>query len=223
MARFPFDTSSMTLDTVNEGEIVLPDRLTADWIRTRFADPPFWRPELRFDKPLQTAKNPPIPASVLIPIVSRDEGLSMLMTQRTDHLHDHPGQVSFPGGREDEADASPFETALREAEEEIGLHRRHVDIIGTLPHYVTASGYRVTPVVSIVQPPFSIAPEPFEVADVFEVPLSYLMAGANHRLVTADFPQGLGRRTFYAIPYDKYFIWGATAGMLRNLFHFLRA
>ena len=223
MGKVQFDPTTMELDIVRGETAVRAERLDVDWIRSRFANPPVWQPEDRLEKRFPTAFDPPTPASVLVPIVARDEGPVMLLTKRTDHLHDHPGQVSFPGGRQDEGDASAVETALREAEEEVGLHRRHVDVIGRLPEYVTGSGYNITPIVSIVQPPFSLQPEPFEVADVFEVPLLHLMDPANHRILTADFPRGLGRRSFYAIPYDKYLIWGATAGMLRNLFHFLRA
>jgi 8-oxo-dGTP pyrophosphatase MutT (NUDIX family) len=160
---------------------------------------------------------------VLIPVVQRPAGLTMLLTQRTDHLSDHAGQVSFPGGRAEEQDSSPIETALRETEEEIGLHRRHVEIVGVLPDYLTGTGYRITPVVALVTPPFELAADPNEVAEIFEVPLSFLMDGANHQRMSIDLPEGAGQRSFYAMPYQRFFIWGATAGMLRNLFHFLRA
>lgn len=223
MAKFPFDPASMVLDYTGGEAALQTERLSVDWIRSRFAEPPEWRPEVRSDSRTPAIVREPAPASVLVPLVVRDEGTAMLLTRRTEHLHDHPGQVSFPGGRTEEGDASAVETALREAEEEIGLHRRHVDVIGELPEYVTASNYRVTPVVSIIHPPFDVKPDPFEVAEVFEVPLAFLMNGVNHRRYTAEFSRGWGKRSFYAIPYGDYFIWGATAGMLRNLFHFLRA
>ena len=223
MSKFPFDPASMVLEYAGTEDAIEPKRLTSDWIRSRFTDPPAWVPEVRLEKQLMTAHNPPSPASVLVPLVAREDGLHMLLTKRTDHLHDHPGQVSFPGGRMEDSDRTPIDTALRETEEEIGLHRQHVDIIGALPEYLTGTGYRVTPIVSIVQPPFDLTPDPFEVAQIFEVPLPYLMDGVNHRRMHADFPNGLGRRSFYAIPYENHLIWGATAGMLRNLFHFLRA
>ncbi|MEA5096976.1 MAG: CoA pyrophosphatase [Burkholderiaceae bacterium] len=223
MATYPFDPSSMVLEYTGGEHPLHSERLSADWIRSRFANPPEWQPEIRSDNRLPVTVEQPTPASVLIPIVARDQGAVMLLTRRTEHLHDHPGQVSFPGGRKEESDASAVETALREAEEEIGLHRRHVDIIGALPEYITSSNYRVTPIVSIVQPSFGLKPDPFEVAEVFEVPLSFLMTGTNYQRLHADFPRGLGRRSFYAIPYEQHFIWGATAAMLRNLFHFLRA
>lgn len=222
MAKLPFDPLSMKLDSIAGEPAIRPEFLSVDSIRTRFANPPRWEPEINSETRLLTAPQQPVSASVLIPIVAHRSGTSMLLTQRTAHLHDHPGQVSFPGGRAEEADASPVETALRETEEEIGLKRSHVDVIGELPEYITATGYRVTPVVSIVQPPFELKPDPFEVAEVFEVPLSFLMDGMNHQRRVAEYPQGMGRRSFYAMPFGKFFIWGATAGMLRNLFHFLR-
>ncbi|RJX30383.1 MAG: CoA pyrophosphatase [Oxalobacter sp.] len=223
LGKVPFDPSTMRIETIADREVVHPDRLNVDWIRSRFSNPPAWQPEDRLEKRLPTAFDPPMPASVLVPIVARAEGPAMLLTKRTDHLHHHPSQVSFPGGRVEESDTSPIETALRETMEEVGLHRGHIDIIGRLPEYVTGTGYRVTPIVSIVTPPFELEPDSFEVAEVLEVPLSHLMNAMNHRLLTAEFPNGIGWRSFYAIPYEKYFIWGATAGMLRNLFHFLRA
>ncbi|HWW68634.1 MAG TPA: CoA pyrophosphatase, partial [Duganella sp.] len=163
----------------------------------------------------------PTPAAVLIPLVLRENGLTILLTQRNPDLTDHPGQVSFPGGRAEAYDADAVDTALRESEEEIGLARAHVDIIGTMPDYYTGTGYRVTPVVGLIAPPFELQPDPSEVAEIFEVPLAFLMDGMNHQRLSAQLPSG--RRSFYAMPYGEYYIWGATAGMLRNLFHFLRA
>lgn len=223
MATLPFDPSTAVVESIGGEAALHPERLALDWIRSRFANPPEWQPEISFENRLRTAFDPPTPASVLIPIVVRDPGLSMLFTRRTDHLTEHAGQVSFPGGRTEENDASSIETALRETEEEIGLQRHHIEVIGTLPEYITATGFRVTPVVSIIQPPFGLEPDPYEVAEVFEVPLSFLMDGMNHQRILAEFPRGMENRSFYAIPYEHYFIWGATAGMLRNLFHFLRA
>ena len=223
LATLLFDPSSAVVESIGGEAAIRPERLAVDWIRSRFSNPPDWQPEVRIEKKLQTAFDPPTPASVLIPIIAREHGLSMLLTRRTDHLHDHPGQVCFPGGRVEKADDSAIDTALRETEEEVGLDRRYVDVIGSMPEYITATGYRVTPIVSIIDPLFQIKPDPYEVAEVFEVPLSYLMDGMNHQRIVAEFPPGMRNRSFYAIPYEKYFIWGATAGMLRNLFHFLRA
>ena len=146
--------------------------------------------------------------------------LKILLTQRTAHLHDHPGQISFPGGRSDPEDTSAIDTALREAEEEIGLPASRVEVLGSLPHYLTITGYQVTPVVSLVDAGHFYKPDEFEVADVFEVPLSFLLDPANHQVRLWQSEQG-GRR-FYSMPYENRFIRGATAGMLRNLYHLLK-
>jgi 8-oxo-dGTP pyrophosphatase MutT (NUDIX family) len=159
----------------------------------------------------------------LVPLVVRENHISLLLTQRTAHLHDHAGQISFPGGRVDPDDVDAVATALRETEEEIGLSRRHIEVIGSLPDYFTGTGFQVTPVVGLVHPPFDLAADEFEVAEIFEVPLHFLMDGANHQRRSAEFPGKPGRRTFYAMPFQHYFIWGATAAMLRNLYHFVRA
>lgn len=155
------------------------------------------------------------PAAVLFPIVRRDEFPTVLLTQRTAHLKDHAGQISFPGGRVEAEDPSPVHTALRETEEEIGLDRQHVDVLGFLPEYRTGTGFRVTPVVALVNPPFKLALDPFEVAEAFEVPLGFLLDPANHKRHSLHYRGAL--RHFYAMPYGDYFIWGATAGMIRSL------
>ena len=155
------------------------------------------------------------PASVLFPIVLRQSGPSVLLTQRTAHLKDHPGQISFPGGRVEPADASPAATALREAQEEIGLAARHVEILGYLPEYRTGTGFRVTPVVAVVKPPFDLRPEPGEVAEIFEVPFSFLMDSANHQQHSQHYRGKL--RHYFAMPYGEYFIWWATAGIIVTL------
>jgi 8-oxo-dGTP pyrophosphatase MutT (NUDIX family) len=162
-----------------------------------------------------------IPASVLFPIVLRENGASVLLTQRTDHLRDHPGQVSFPGGRVEPDDSSPAHTALREAQEEIGLAAEHVEIVGYLPEYRTGTGFRVTPVVALVRPPFELSPDKQEVAEIFEVPLAFLMDPSNHqqRLI-----HNRGKlRPYFAMPYGDYFIWGATAGIIVALHQALMA
>ena len=161
------------------------------------------------------------PAAVLFPIVLRAEGCTVLLTQRTAHLRDHPGQISFPGGRVEKEDLSAIHTALRETEEEIGLSRDRIEVLGYLPEYRTGTGFQVTPVVALVQPPFELSPDPFEVAEVFEVPLDFLLDTSNHKRHSLHHRGAL--RHYYAMPYGEYFIWGATAGMLRNLYHFLAA
>ena len=156
-----------------------------------------------------------IPAAVLFSIVLRDHEPSVLLTQRNPDLKDHPGQISFPGGRVEPQDVSPAATALREAEEEVGLDPARVEVVGYLPVYRTVTGFCVTPVVAIVKPPVDLRPDPGEVADVFEVPLSFLLDSANHRRCTMQFE---GRqRDFFAVPYGDRYIWGATAGIILGL------
>jgi len=159
------------------------------------------------------------PAAVLIPIVDRRQenpaGLRVLFTRRAGHLKDHSGQVSFPGGRVAEADASPEATALREAEEEIGLAPARVELLGRLPEYHTRTGFRITPVVGIVTPPFELRADANEVEEIFEVPLAFLLDPANHQRQSREWQGEL--RWFFAMPYEGHYIWGATAGMLVNL------
>jgi 8-oxo-dGTP pyrophosphatase MutT (NUDIX family) len=154
------------------------------------------------------------PAAVLVPVVARPE-LTVLLTLRTEHLPSHAGQIAFPGGKVDPDDPTPIATALREAEEEVGLDPRLVEPIGFLDVYRTGTGFRILPVVALVQPDYQAAPNPEEVADVFEVPLAFLMDAANHRLDTL-FWRGKDR-TYHAMPFGDRYIWGATAGMLKNM------
>ncbi|MEY2631377.1 MAG: hypothetical protein RIR00_31 [Pseudomonadota bacterium] len=155
------------------------------------------------------------PAAVLFGVVLHADRKTVLLTKRTSHLRDHPGQVSFPGGRMEAHDASPAATALREAEEEIGLAADHVEVIGYLPEYRTGTGFRVTPVVGLLTPPFHLQPDPFEVAEIFEVPLEFLLNATNHQRHSVHLRGAL--RHYYAMPFGDYFIWGATAGMIRSL------
>ena len=223
MSKLLFDPELIPVESIASEVAVDAERLTSDWLRRRFAAATDWTPEFTDEHRLRSQEKEMTAASVLLPIIERPQGLTMLLTQRTAHLTDHGGQVSFPGGRADQEDQSPIHTALRETEEEIGLQRQHIEVIGTLPDYMTGTGYHVTPVVALVKPPFTLRAEPFEVAEIFEVPLAFLMNGHHHQRRTVDLPNGGGRRTFYAMPYERFFIWGATAGMLRNLFHFVRA
>jgi 8-oxo-dGTP pyrophosphatase MutT (NUDIX family) len=158
----------------------------------------------------------PRAAAVLVPIVARSEGLSVILMQRPATMAAHPGEVSFPGGKADAADASPVETALREAEEEIGLAREHVEVLGFLDCYQVGSGFRIVPVVGLVTPPFTLTVDAREVVDVFEVPLAFVMDSANHQKRSRE-ARG-ETQWFYAMPYDNRFIWGATANIIRNLF-----
>jgi len=145
----------------------------------------------------------------------REAGPTVLLTQRTDHLHHHPGQISFAGRRVEQHDESPLETALRETEEEIGLARRHVEVIGRLPEYRTVTGFAICPVVGLVCPPFELELDDFEVAEVFEVPLGFLLEPANRQRHRIEY-QGV-MREYFAMPWQGRFIWGATAGMLVSL------
>lgn len=166
----------------------------------------------------------PSKASVLIPIVMRDQP-SVLLTQRNAHMSTHSGQVAFPGGRVDEGDFDVAHTALREAWEEVGLAGEYVDVLGNLPIYTTGTAFIVTPVVGLVRPGFSLQINPDEVDAAFEVPLDFLMNPAHHRLHAFE-AEGV-RREWFSMPYlddgHERFIWGATAGMLRNLYRFLMA
>ena len=155
-------------------------------------------------------------AAVLVPVVGHSSGLTVIFTQRTVHLKAHSGQVSFPGGRAEPEDPTPEFTALREAQEEIGVAMDRVEVVGRLPEYLTRTGFRVTPVVGLLAPPLSLAPDPREVAEVFEVPLSFLLDPRNHRRETREVQ---GRQVgYYVMQYGSRRIWGATAGMLVNLY-----
>jgi 8-oxo-dGTP pyrophosphatase MutT (NUDIX family) len=154
-------------------------------------------------------------AAVLIPLIPRDDDIHVLLTQRTPHLKDHPSQISFPGGRVEGGDQDRIETALREAEEEIGLARDHVMVLGSLPDYDMPSGFRVSPVIGWIEPPITLKLDPVEVDSAFEVPLSFLLNPANHQYRRYEFN---GRnREYLAMPYEGRYIWGATAGMLQRL------
>ena len=208
---------------------VSPDRLSAQALAQRFAQPPRWQPDIEVDRWMQAPD--PRPASVLVPLVMRPDP-TVLLTQRTAHLSQHAGQISFPGGRQDPEDLHPVATALREAEEEVGLAPDRVQVLGSLPTYTTGTGFVVTPVVGLITPDraehesLRLRPQADEVAEVFEVPLAFLMDPRHHQRRGVQIgPQTL---EFFAMPWQmapdrEYFIWGATAAMLRNLYRFLAA
>ena len=170
-------------------------------------------------KPDAALPPPLVHAAVLVPIILRATGATLLLTQRTAHLRDHAGQISFPGGRCEPSDASPEATALREAEEEVGLIAEQVEILGRLPEYHTVTGFLITPVVALVTPPLNLKLDDFEVAEVFEPPLEFLLDQKNHQRQQREF-QG-ETREYWAMPWQGRYIWGATAGMLVDLHHFL--
>ncbi len=166
-------------------------------------------PFVRGDKPLKNA-------AVLVPLVDRGtDGLTVMLTKRTDHLANHGGQISFPGGRCDDGDADCIATALRETEEEVGIARRHVSVVGELDDYIVGTGYLVRPIVGIVAPPFELKPHDHEVAEIFEAPLDFVLNPANIQRHSRDV--GGIQRFHHAIMWRDYYIWGATAGMLLNL------
>jgi 8-oxo-dGTP pyrophosphatase MutT (NUDIX family) len=186
-----------------------------------------WQPEFDGDGRWPTERAPAA-AAVLVALVARPEGWQVLLTQRTDHLRDHAGQISFPGGRSEPEDADAAATALREAEEEVGLPPAQVSVLGSLPTYTTVTRFVVTPVLAIVRPPLSLTLDRFEVAEAFEVPLQFLMSPVHHQRHVFD-AEGV-QRQFLSMPWRgagadgqerEYFIWGATAAMLRNLYRFL--
>ena len=196
-------------------------RLAPLGLRQHFAIPPVWQPDAMLEPPLNPLK-PPVDAAVLVGVVMRPIP-SVLLTLRTAHLSTHSGQIAFPGGRLDEGDADAVAAALRESQEEVGLDPSHVELLGQLPLYLTGTGYRVTPVVALLDPAMRLNANPHEVAQVFEVPLAHVMNPANHCRHAVEW-SGV-RREWFSMPYEdalqKRFIWGVTAGILRNLYCFL--
>ena len=205
---------------------VAAQALTPQALRQRFRHPPLWTPEHSVEKKFSDRE--PALAAVLLPLVMRDE-LMLLLTERAGNMSTHSGQVALPGGKTDDDDRDAVDTALREAHEEIGLLRAHIEVLGILPTYVTGSAFIITPVVALVQPGFVLQANPAEVADIFEVPLRYLMNPANHQRHEFEFDGVM--RQWLSMPYTgvdssdskERYIWGATAGMLRNFYRFLIA
>lgn len=220
----PFDPRLVPVIHTGQSLPAVPsERTTPQALRARFQQPPPWQPEIAAE-PLFSDRLPSH-AAVLIALVQRLEP-TVLLTERTLHLSTHSGQVAFPGGKTDRDDVNAAATALREAHEEVGLDPAVVDVIGLLPQYATGSSFLVVPVVALIPENSALQPNPYEVARIFEVPLSFLMDPANHRLHA--FEHDGKRREWYSMPFRdaegyEHFIWGATAGMLRNLYRFLSA
>ncbi|ANA34277.1 CoA pyrophosphatase [Ralstonia mannitolilytica] len=227
MRRPVFDPQQLP---VMPSEASLPalgaERLTAEFVRDRLRTPPDWEPEHTDESRLIDASLKLREAAVLVPLVQRDAGLTVLLTQRNASLSQHAGQISFPGGGREAIDRDAVDTALRETNEEVGIEGDHIEVVGRLPDYITGTGFHVSPVVGLLTPDFVLRPDPSEVAEVFEVPLAFLMDPANHEVRELRWEDRV--RRFYAMPYRRpdgayHFIWGATAGMLRNLYHLLAA
>jgi 8-oxo-dGTP pyrophosphatase MutT (NUDIX family) len=218
-----FDPLRMPVLGVDDHLPAVPvERLQPQALRDRFLRELEWTPEIVCERSF--AQREPALAAVLIGIVMRDEP-TVLLTQRTAHLTTHSGQVAFPGGKVDATDRDVVHTALRESHEEVGLDPAQVQVLGTISDYVTGTAFVVTPVVGLVSPDHTINPNPSEVASVFEVPLAFLMNPAFHQRHALE-AEGR-RREWFSMPYqdgeDLRFIWGATAGMIRNFYRFLMA
>jgi 8-oxo-dGTP pyrophosphatase MutT (NUDIX family) len=196
-----------------------PFPLDRDWLARRLQRTEATRGDHDLN-PGTRCETPLTAAAVLVPLVIHPQHTTVLLTRRTEHLANHPGQVSFPGGHMDPGDNTPEDTAIRETEEETGIDRRHIDVVGRLDDYETRTGFSIAPVVAMLTPPFALKPDPHEVAEVFEVPLSFLLDPSNHQRHAREF-EGT-ERYFFAMPYKEHFIWGATAGMLINLYEALR-
>ena len=193
--------------------------LSLGWIRQRYAAAARRREGVTDDGWARGAFEHATPAAVLVPLVDRPTRPTVLLTRRTAHLHAHAGQISFPGGRSEPQDVDAVATALRDTNEEIGIALDRLEVLGTMPEYYTGTGYCITPVLAIVSTPFELNPDRFEVDEVFEVPLDFLLNQANHQRHSREYQGRL--RHYFAMPYGDYFIWGATAGMLVNLYYLL--
>ncbi len=199
--------------------------LQSDFIQSAFSRPVDWQVEPVFTESFQADTiqfQDVIQAAVLFPLVQRPEGLHVLFTRRASHLYDHAGQISFPGGRIEPTDRDAIAAALRETQEEIGVEPEYVQLIGTQPCFLTSTRFTMKPVIGLIRPGFTIVPDTTEVAEVFEVPLSVLMDTSLHRLHQANLPDG-GHRFYFSLTWKSYFIWGATAALIRNFYHFLAA
>lgn len=200
--------------------------ISLDFICKAFSSQISWQVEPVFSKSFHTddelIQKGIVQAAVFFPLVQRPSGLHVLFTRRASHLYDHAGQISFPGGRIEPRDLSAAAAALRETQEEIGVAPEFIEIIGTQPSFITSTRFTMKPVIGVIRPGFTITPDETEVAEVFEVPLSVLMDVRQHRLHRANLPDG-GHRFYFSMTWQSYFIWGATAALIRNFYHYLAA
>lgn len=202
-----------------------PSCLDLGFIASAFSSPVSWQVEPVFHELfVPSAVNAPgiKPAAVFVPLIPRETGISVLFTRRASHLYHHAGQISFPGGRIEASDPDPVHAALRETHEEIGVDPSYVQLIGTQPAFLTTTQYSMTPVVGVLRPGYTLVPNANEVAEIFEVPLSVLMDPRLHRLHRVSVPTGAARH-YFSITWQSHFIWGATAALIRNLYHQLAA
>jgi 8-oxo-dGTP pyrophosphatase MutT (NUDIX family) len=224
LSKLPnFDPRAVPVHAVDAHLPPVPaERLTPAALRRRVADPPAWEAEIV--RELRFTDRQPAEAAVLVPVVMREQPM-VLLTERATHLSTHSGQVAFPGGKRDPEDRDAADTALREAEEEVGLQRAFAEVIGTMPRYTTGTMFMITPVVALVRPDHRLELNPHEVAAAFEVPLAFFMNPAHHRL--HRFEHSGIQRQWFSMPYmdgtNERFVWGATAAMLRNLYRLLAA
>jgi 8-oxo-dGTP pyrophosphatase MutT (NUDIX family) len=224
MSKLPyFDPQKVPVFQVDSQlAAVSAESLTPSALEARFAKPPLWQPELIRER--KFLDRSPAQAAVLIGVVTRKEP-TVLLTQRPTHMSTHAGQIAFAGGKCDPEDVDAVATALREAKEEIGLEAQYVKVLGTLPEYVTGSAFHVTPVVALISPQMTLKLNTHEVSDAFEVPLAFLMNPAHHHWHRYEH-EGITRE-WLSMPYqdggELRFVWGATAGMLRNFYRFLQA
>jgi 8-oxo-dGTP pyrophosphatase MutT (NUDIX family) len=221
LTRNVIDPQAFPIDSIAGEPAVSVAQLTVSALRQRFAQPPVWGrdPLPREIVPSASLRR----AAVLMPIVLHKNTPTLLLTLRNAQLRQHAGQISFPGGGVEVGDKDLIDAALRETEEEIGVARSQIEVLGTMPDYLTRTGFQITPVVGLIQAPYMSEADPTEVAEIFEVPLAFLMDGMHHQRRLMTHPTTGEHRLVYTMPYQQYFIWGATAGMIRNLFHFLRA
>lgn len=219
-----FDPESQPEVKQSGARLLAPHTFELDFIRQAFRQPVAWQVDPLFQHAFSNDPNVLAElrhAAVFMPLVQRSGGVNVIFTRRAAHLADHAGQISFPGGCIEPSDKDDIAAALRETNEEIGISQEYIELMGTHPSLITTTRFRMRPVVGALRPGFTIAPDPAEVAEVFEVPLAVLMDPSQHRLHLAPFPGA--DRHYFSMTWQSHFIWGATATLVRNFYHFLAA